>query len=147
MKHQELSVSRALTLISREICLRCPRCGAGRLRESWLKLRRRCPACGLRTDRGEQGFFLGGMMWNTVFAEGMLVATGLLIGILTWPDVPWTILQWGGVALMAIVPFVFYPFSLGFWLANVILIRPVTEAEMEWYRKSGDDEFRPHRDR
>jgi hypothetical protein len=87
------------------------------------------------------------MMWNIVFAEGMLVVMGVVIGILTWPDVPWTLLQWAGVALMAIVPFVFYPFSLGFWLANDILIRPVTESEMEWYRDNGDEDYRPHRDR
>ena len=34
-------------------------------------------------------------------AEG---AAGLLIGILSWPDVPWTLIQWVGIALMAIVP-------------------------------------------
>lgn len=48
---------------------------------------------------------------------------------------------------MATVPFVFYPFSLGFWLANDIWIRPVTETEMEWHRASHPGEFRPQDDR
>ncbi len=56
-------------------------------------------------------------------------------------------MQWGGVALMSIVPFILYPFLLGFWLANDILIRPVAEPELEWYRESGDYDFRPHRGR
>ena len=147
MDVQELSPTRAATLLSRGIRLRCPNCGEGRLRETWLKLKPKCPACGLRTDRGEEDFFNGGMMWNIVFSEGGLLATGLLVGILTWPDVPWTLLQWGTTALMVIVPFIFYPFSLGFWLANDIWIRPLTEDEMAWHRASQPGEFRPHLDR
>ena len=147
MDFQELSPTRAATLLSRGIRLRCPNCGEGRLRETWLKLKPKCPTCGLRTDRGEEDFFNGGMMWNIVFSEGGLLATGLLVGILTWPDVPWTLLQWGTTALMVIVPFIFYPFSLGFWLANDIWIRPLTEDEMAWHRASQPGEFRPHLDR
>ena len=144
---EELRVGRALRLLSRGIRLRCPHCGEGRLRESWLKLKPKCPVCGLRTDRGEEDFFLGGMMWNIVFAEGALLFFGLLIGIVTWPDVPWTTLQWSAPVLMAIVPFVFYPFSLGFWLANDIWIRPVTPEEMAWHKESTPGDFRVFRDR
>jgi uncharacterized protein (DUF983 family) len=136
-----------LKLFIRGISLRCPHCGVGRLRESWLKLKFKCPACSLRSDRGEEDFFLGGMMWNIVFAEGMLLISGLLVGLLTWPDVPWRLLQWLGPALMAIAPFVFYPFSLGFWLANDIALRPLTEEEMAWHRASRPGEFRASRDR
>jgi uncharacterized protein (DUF983 family) len=146
-KPQELSVSRAVRLLGRGIRLRCPHCGEGRLRAGWLKLRAKCPACGLRTDRGEEDFFLGGMMWNIVFAEGLLLATGLLIGILTWPDVPWSLIQWVGIAAMAVAPFVFYPFSLGFWLASDIWIRPVTADEMEWHRTHDESAIRSYRDR
>jgi uncharacterized protein (DUF983 family) len=144
---EELSVSRALRLYARGLTLRCPHCGAGRLLESWFRFRPKCGGCGLRTNRGEEDFFLGGMMWNIVFAEGALLAFGVLIGILTWPDVPWTWMQWGGVALMATIPFVFYPFSLNTWLASDILIRPITEEEMAWHRASDPGEFRRYRDR
>ena len=144
---EELSPTRVLRLLGRGIRLRCPHCGEGRLRESWLQLRFKCPECGLRTDRGEQDFFNGGMMWNIVFSEGALLASALLVGILTWPDVPWTALQWFGIALMIIVPFVFYPFSLGFWLANDIWIRPLTREELSWHRQSQPGEYRNFEDR
>ena len=52
-----------------------------------------------------------------------------------------------GIALMVAVPFLFYPFALGFWLANDIWIRPVTEEEMRWHRASRPGEFRSFRDR
>lgn len=146
-KYRELSVSRAIKLLSRGIMLRCPHCGKGRLLQTWLRLKLKCENCGLRTDRGEQDFFLGGMMWNIVFAEGLLVVFALLFGMATWPDVPWTLLQWGSIALMVIAPFLFYPFSLCFWLACDIWIRPVTPEEMDWHRDSKEGEFREHRDR
>lgn len=86
-------------------------------------------------------------MWNIVFAEGLLLLSGLVIGITLWPDVPWTLMQWIGTASMVVAPFLFYPFSLGFWLANDIWIRPVTEEEMVWHRASERGEFRRQRDR
>ena len=144
---QEMSISRALKLLGRGIRLRCPNCGEGRIRQSWFHLEPKCPVCGLRTDRGEEDFFLGGMMWNIVFSEGVLLVMGLVVGIATWPDVPWTLMQWVGIALMAVTPFLLYPFSLGFWLANDIWIRPVTPEEMEWYRTSRPGEFRKHHER
>lgn len=96
----------------------------------------------MRTDRGEEDFFLGGMMWNIVMAEGALLLSMVLIGVLTWPDVPWNALRWGGTVLMVVVPFLFYPLSLTVWLASDILIKPVTEEEMEWHRRSAPGEFR-----
>ena len=79
---EELSPTRAIRLLARGIRLRCPHCGEGRLRESWLKLRAKCPECGLRTDRGEEDFFNGGMMWNIVFSEGALLLMAVLVGVL-----------------------------------------------------------------
>jgi uncharacterized protein (DUF983 family) len=144
---EELSLRRAIRLYTRGLSLRCPHCGNGGLLRSWLKFKPKCEGCGLRTDRGEEDFFLGGMMWNIVMAEGALLVTAVLIGIFTWPDVPWTSLQYGGILLMTIVPFLFYPISLTVWLASDILIRPVTDEEMEWHRTSAEGEFRKFRER
>jgi uncharacterized protein (DUF983 family) len=144
---EELSVSRALRLYGRGLRLRCPHCGAGGMLESWFRFKPKCAGCGMRTDRGEEDFFLGGMMWNIVLAEGALLVFGVMIGILTWPNVPWAWMQWGGITLMAIVPFLFYPLSLTVWLASDILIRPVTDDELEWHRASEPTEYRRYRDR
>jgi uncharacterized protein (DUF983 family) len=145
--YEELSLSRALTLMGRGIRLRCPHCGEGKLRATWLELKTKCPVCGLRTDRGEEDFFNGGMMWNIVFSEGSLILITVLVVIASWPDVHWTLIQWTGIAMMVVAPFLCYPFSLGFWLACDIMIRPVTEEELEWHRKSGEREFRSYVDR
>ena len=145
--YEELSVSRALRLLRRGAVLRCPRCGKGNLLRSWFRLKLKCPGCGLRTDRGEEDFFLGGMMWNIVFSEGALLATAVAVGVATWPEVPWNLLQGLGIALMIAAPFLFYPFSLCFWLACDIMIRPVTAEEMEWHQRSTEGEYRKYRDR
>lgn len=145
--HEELSVSRAFQLLIRGITLRCPNCGKDNLLKSWFTLKFKCANCGLRSDRGEEDIFLGGMMWNIVFSEGLLLLSGLAIGIAMWPDVPWAVMHWTGITLMVLAPFFFYPFSLGFWLACDIMIRPITTEEMEWHRASEAGEFRHYRNR
>ncbi|HEX2081358.1 MAG TPA: DUF983 domain-containing protein [Longimicrobium sp.] len=143
----ESGVGRGLTLYGRALRLRCPHCGRGSLRGSWLKMRRNCPACGLRSERGEEDFFLGAMMFNLVLAEALVVLAVVGFVLLRWPQVPWDVLGWVGLALAAVAPFLFYPFSHTIWLASDILIRPVTREEMEWHRTHGPDEHRRHRDR
>jgi uncharacterized protein (DUF983 family) len=49
---------RALTMLGRGVCLRCPRCGARSLFRTWFAMHERCAVCGLRFER-EQGYFLG----------------------------------------------------------------------------------------
>jgi hypothetical protein len=51
------------------------------------------------------------------------------------------------VVLMVVAPFVFLPFSRMIWLASDILIRPVTEEEMQWYRENRSGVFRPFAER
>jgi len=144
---EELSVGRAARLYARGLTLRCPHCGGARLPKTWFKLKAKCPACGLRTDRGEEDFFLGGIMFNYVFCGLVFLGLMVLLVVVTWPDVPWDLLQWGGLGLIALLPFLFYPFSLTTWLASDILIKPVTGEEMEWHRASGEGEFRRQKDR
>ncbi|HEX8392346.1 MAG TPA: hypothetical protein VF665_08335 [Longimicrobium sp.] len=139
---------RGFTLITRALRLRCPHCGRASLRgPSWMKLRRVCPSCGLRTERGEEDFFLGAMMFNIALSEGVLALAivGVVVGF--WPDVPWAPLGWTALVLMAIAPFAFFPFSNTLWLAADMMIRPVTPDEMEWHRTQPHDTHRNFRDR
>jgi uncharacterized protein (DUF983 family) len=144
---EELSGGRALRLYGRALRLRCPHCGEGRIKGSWMKMKRVCPACGLRTERGEEDFFLGAMMFNMVLAEFLvvLVMVGLVIAL--WGAVPWDALLWLSLGLAVAAPFLFYPFGHAIWLATDILIRPVTDEEMEWHRTQPHDAHRKHRDR
>ena len=131
----------------RAMRLRCPVCGGGGLLRHWLKLKPRCPTCGLRLDRGEHDFFLGSMMFNIAIAEGLLALAVVAVMIVTWPRVPWTLLEIGGPAMMVIAPFLFYPFSQTTWLAVDLLIRPLTVEELEWHRTSEEHETRRSDDR
>ena len=139
---RELSPRRAAKLYARGARLRCPHCGGGGLLKTWFELRPNCPTCGLRLDRGEEDFFLGAMMMNLVVAELLLALALTALVIVMWPQVPWTFLQWGGIALMILAPIALYPFSKTLWLAADIQMRPVTPEEIDWARSSDPDAYR-----
>jgi uncharacterized protein (DUF983 family) len=116
-------------LFARAMLLRCPSCGGGPLFQSWLKMRPLCPACGLRTERGEDGYIVGAYMFNIVAAELLWAAVILAIGFFTWPSPPWDLLLYGGGAMMLATPFLCYPFSKTVFLAFDLIFRPAEETE------------------
>ena len=83
-------------------------------------MRERCPACGIRLARGEEGYQVGAYMFNMIAAE--LIFVGILVS--TWPEPPWDPLLYGGVALMILLPVLFYPFSKTLFLAFDLVFRP-----------------------
>jgi uncharacterized protein (DUF983 family) len=118
------TIRRVAALFWRAMRLRCPNCGGGPIFQSWLKMRTRCPVCGLELERGEEGYQVGSYMFNIVAAELLFLAAFLVVLRLTWPTPPWTLLQYGGVALMILAPFGFFPFSKTLFLAFDLLFRP-----------------------
>lgn len=136
-----------LVRLGRAVRLRCPACGGGPLLRTWFTMRPRCPRCALRTERGEQDFFLGGMMFNIVLSEGVLAVAMVALVIGLWPAVPWTLLHVGGIVLMVAMPILLYPFSKTIWMAFDLMLRPLTIEEMAWHLTSTDREFRPEADR
>jgi uncharacterized protein (DUF983 family) len=123
-------IRRVSLLMWRALRLHCPNCGGGPLFDSWLRMRRQCPACGLPTERGEDGYQVGSYMFNVIAAELIFAAVFLLVLVLTWPSPPWNLLLYGGMALMLIVPFVFFPFSKTLFLAFDLAFRPASPAEL-----------------
>ena len=117
-------LSRTLRLFGRALRLRCPNCGQGRLFTSWLRMRERCPVCGLKLERGEEGYQVGSYMFNIVAAELAFAAVFVGAVVLTWPTPPWKVLEYGGIALTVVAPFVFFPFSKTLFLAFDLLFRP-----------------------
>lgn len=128
--------------MGRALRLRCPHCGRGRVLESWFRMRERCPVCGIRTARGADDFMLGAMVFNIAFAEGLLALALAAVVVVTWPDVPWTFLRFGGPALMVLVPILFLPFSRTLWMAFEPVYFPVAPEEAEegrtWVRERGE---------
>jgi uncharacterized protein (DUF983 family) len=122
--------------------LRCPVCGGRGLLQGWMKLRPRCPTCGLRVNRGEHDFFLGAMMFNIALAEGTLALVLVAVLIALWPAVPWSGLEIGAPLMMVVAPFLFYPFSQTAWLAFDLLLHPLTDDELDWHRASEDHAMR-----
>jgi uncharacterized protein (DUF983 family) len=126
----------ALRHFGRALRLRCPNCGQGKAFESWFGMRRRCPVCAFKFERGEEGYQVGAYMFNIVAAELFFLLLFIVIIVLTWPSPPWTLLQYGGIAAMVIAPFVFYPFSKSLFLAFDLLFRPAAPEDLT--RSAGD---------
>lgn len=119
-----------MTHLFRGALLRCPNCGHGHLFRQWVKMRRSCPGCQLILDRGEEDYFLGGYTVNFVAAELLIVLGGAVSIVLTWPDVPWTLITWALILLMIFVPVAFYPFAKTLWLAIDLILRPLTLGDL-----------------
>jgi len=47
--------------------------------------------------------------------------------LVSWPDVPWSFLQYGGAVLAVAFPFLFFPLSRVLWLAWDYCFRPVRD--------------------
>jgi len=130
-----------LRLAWRALRLRCPNCGQARVILDWFHLRTRCPACGLRLERGEdEDYYLGGMLFNILLAEGIFGVALLIALIVMWPQVPWTALQYVLVAAMIGAPIALYPVSRIAWLALDLLVRPPTPEEMTWHDANSHDD-------
>lgn len=115
---------RTLLLAARALRLRCPNCGAGGLFRGWVRMRQQCPGCGLHLERNESGYVVGAYMFNIAASELVGVAILLAVAAATWPNPPWTLLTWGGAALMLAAPVVFYPFAKTLFLAFDLAFRP-----------------------
>ena len=106
---------------------RCPRCGRGRIWDSWLKLRRSCDECGFVAHRDEPDYFIGAYLVNLIVAELVVAMVCVAIAIATWPATPRNVVLWGSAAAAVLAPFVFYPYTVTFWLAVDVLFRPTRD--------------------
>jgi uncharacterized protein (DUF983 family) len=111
----------AARVFARALTRRCPRCGSGRLFRRWLAIRERCPRCGLRLER-EEGGFLGAMTMNyvaTTLAWLVLLVVWLAVDL---PGVRVVPLAVASIALVAVFPLLFFPFSKTIWAAVDYLV-------------------------
>ena len=116
---------RALT---RGLRKQCPNCGTGGLFTTYFAIRERCPGCGLTFER-EEGYWLGAMIVAIGVTEalfGVWFIGGMLI---TWPEVPWTVLLIGGLVLNLTVPIAGYPWSKTVWMGLHMAFVPPEASE------------------
>lgn len=124
-----LDLRGTLRLVGRAARLRCPRCGGGSIFRSPLELRDACPTCKLTLDRGESDYFLGAYLVNLVAVELLFAAAMAAVVLLTWPDPPWDLIQYGGATLMVLGAVLCYPFAKVLWLGVDVAMRPVEHEE------------------
>jgi uncharacterized protein (DUF983 family) len=124
-------MKRALLMFARALGRRCPSCGAGPVIRRWIHAVPACPRCRLRLDRGEPDYFLGAIVFNMAFAEGLFAAALLVVLLGTWPNPPWDALYYGGIVGLIVAPIVFYPYSKLLWLAFDLLFRPLRPEDFE----------------
>ena len=108
------------TMIFRGARRRCPRCGSGKVFDSWFKMRERCPACDLQFEGPpEEGFFLGAFTVNLIVTFGvLLVFVFAYIAMSAVGDAP-DLLSYALVAGAGcvVIPIFFYPFARSIWVA------------------------------
>jgi uncharacterized protein (DUF983 family) len=116
---------RVSVAFARALVLRCPRCGGRGGLRSWLQLRPACPVCGLAFNRGEhEDYWYGGFMFNIIAAELLTIGIVAAWLVLSYPDVPWTVLEFVAPALAIATPFLAFPFTRFLWLAWDLAFRP-----------------------
>ena len=133
-------------MLLRAILLRCPHCGGRGVFETMFTLKRHCPTCGLRLERGEGDYFVGAYLFNLIAVELILFFVVCGFVAITWPDPPWTLITWTTAILMLSGCVLCYPFAKMTWLAVDLAIRPLSAEELQWHHHGGDvgDRELPH---
>ncbi len=121
-------------MLWRAMTLRCPHCGSRRILADWFHMKERCPRCGLNFEREEDDYYLGAYMVALFIMEGFFALGFLVVLIVTWPNPPWDLIQWGGAVLLLLGVLLAYPFSKTLWLAIDLIFRPVSSKELGWYK-------------
>lgn len=125
-----LTLPRPRTLFARAIRLRCPACGGRPILLSWFTVAPSCPVCGFHLDRDEPGYWLGSYTVNLFATEGVWVLFFVAGLVLSWPDVPWSVLLYGGLAVGTLTPVLLFPFTKTVYLALDLCFRPPEPGEL-----------------
>lgn len=120
-------------MLGRALLLRCPRCGRGGLFRRWFTLVEVCPRCGLRFER-EEGAFLGSLSLNYAVTGLTLIALLVLWMVVSYPDLDARVGTIGALAVLAVVPALFYPYSKTLWAAIDLLLHRMDpqDADTAW---------------
>lgn len=112
------------TFLWRSLTRACPNCGARGVHRNYWKYLERCPSCQIHLERGEHGYVVGTYMFNLVASELIFVAVMITWITRTWGHVAWDLVQYVGVAMMVLLPVVFYPVAKGLFLSFHLFWHP-----------------------
>jgi len=119
-------------MVGRACLRRCPWCGGkGAWFNGWFAKQDHCKTCGLRWDRNQPGFELGGLTIAALLTGGALVVVLIVGFVTTYPDIAVVPLLIIGGAVAIIVPIVTYPFTQTLWSAIDIAVHPPEPRELE----------------
>jgi len=122
----------AVTMIFRGVFRRCAWCGGkGSFFTSWYRKSEQCQTCGIRWERGYEGYELGAATMGVFITFGTIIAWmvfSLIFGVALAP------LLIVAAVLAISVPVVTYPVTYTVWQGVDLLIRPpspedITDAE------------------
>lgn len=114
----------------RALRLRCPLCGHKPITApGYGEIVQICPGCGYEFEQGEDGYYVGALIVNMAVCLISFFVTLVGTMLLTWPDVPWTGLWVGSIAVMVLVPVWFYPRSKTVWVWLDLKIHPYGQGE------------------
>lgn len=106
-----------ISVFGRAVTLRCPRCGARGVLETWFRLRPACSVCALPFGHPEEeDYWFGPSLFNIIAAELFTAAAIAVMVVATFPRVPWTVVETTGIVLAIATPFAFYPFARLLWV-------------------------------
>lgn len=124
-------IPRKRTMFARALRRRCPVCGRAVLFDGWFRMKDHCPACGIRTRRGEDGYTLGALWFNLLLAESITTAIFVTTLVRTWPDPPWDTLQIAGPIEAIVMPLLVWPFARSLFLAFDLCFRPLEPKDLQ----------------
>jgi uncharacterized protein (DUF983 family) len=130
-RHEKRGLLRALTLLWRGVCLRCPRCGARSLFRTWLAMHERCAVCRLRFER-EQGYFLGAIYINYGVTVVLALLGSCALEYWTQPSLTQELVLWVGFGTA--FPVLFFRYARGLWLGFDYIFDPSEAAALEQRR-------------
>ncbi|HZO30327.1 MAG TPA: DUF983 domain-containing protein [Chloroflexota bacterium] len=123
-QHAQAGFGRTIVVFSRAFLLRCPSCGNDGLFEWWFRLKERCNTCGLALGRGRFDHEFRAIILNLLIPFLVWFVLYFMILVSTWPDPPSTLLDWGSVVLMIVLPCLHYPVSQTLAIAIDVLNHP-----------------------
>jgi uncharacterized protein (DUF983 family) len=115
-------------MTGRALLLHCPVCGSGGLFRRWTRMVERCPRCGFLFERSP-GQFIGAVGMNTIVTFGVLLVTLVVGFVVTSPDIAVVPLTLTGLAIAAVLPVLFYPFSKTTWAVIDLAMTPLEPGE------------------